>query len=403
MRLILSAILIAAVMPAALCQGDYLVPDYLYTDHLKPATSQMYLKDWLEGGYVRSLDRSRLMDPGIAGMVRWLDAPVPSYPWYGSDLSFYKRLAPASAFTPFSQYYAEAEVEAEAPQEAEIISSPEPFNITAGAPKYVFYASGQGLPFSQYLSTEPSRSSDLWIRGRENWTQYVVSPVGAAVELVANVPGGGSGGFYQTVQTETASLNSKTYQFYDGYNSMIFRADRIGRHLLYLVADNQPSNVVVIDVFAQAPAAMPSQTSQAEEPLQAQIPKTEPAQSAQPSQGQLFQAAQLLPTAQPLEAVQQQSYPLPGSANTPQYPAVAKPAAGASLADTPLTIYYPGLGNFQVFVDGVEVGVGSGGSFSTKVKGGASHVIAIYDGFWMYQNNVYFESGVPKVINVEAV
>ena len=360
MRLLLSAVLIAAVIPAALSQGDYLLPDYLYTDHLKPDSSQMILRDWLEGGYVRSLDRSRLMDPGIAGMVRWLDAPVPSYPWYGSDPSFYKRLAPASVFTPFSQYYAQQEVET--PWEAEIISSPVRFNITLGAPKNVFYGSGQGLPFSQYLSTEPSRSSDLWIRGPENWTQYVVSPIGAAVELVANVPGGGSGGFYQTVQTETASLSSKTYQFHDGYNSMVFRADRIGRHLLYLVVDNQPSNVVLIDVFAQAPAALPIQTAQ------------------------------------------QQSYPLPGSANTPQYPSVPPAQAGASsLADTPLTIYYPGLGNFQVFVDGVEVGVGSGGSFSTKVKGGASHVISIWDGFWMYQNNVYFESGVPKVINVEAV
>jgi|GEM_PF-176077 len=400
MRLIISAIIIAAVMPAALCQGDYLLPDYLYTDHLKQGASQMYLKDWLEGGYVRSLDRSRLMDPGIAGMVRWLDAPVPSYPWYGSDLSFYKRLAPASAFTPFSQYYAEAEVEAEAPQEAEIISSPEPFNITAGAPKYVFYASGQGLPFSQYLSTEPSRSSDLWIRGRENWTQYVVSPMGAAVELVANVPGGGSGGFYQTVQTETASLSSKTYQFYEGYNSMIFRADRIGRHLLYLVADNQPSNVVVIDVFAQAPAASPSQ-AQGAQPAQGTLPyqAAQPIQAAQPAQSTLpYQAAQPIQTSQP------QSYPLPGAANTPQYPSVPPAQAGASsLGDTPLTIYYPGPSNFQVFVDGVEVGVGSGGSFSTKVKGGASHVISIWDGFWMYQNNVYFESGVPKMINVEAV
>ena len=392
MRLILSAILIAAVMPVALCQGDYLVPDYLYTDHLKPEASQKYLKDWLEGGYVRSLDRSRLMDPGIAGMVRWLDAPVPSYPWYGSDLSFYKRLAPASAFTPFSQYYAQAE--AEPPQESEVISRPVPFNITAGAPKYVFYASGQGLPFSQYLSTEPSRSSDLWIRGRENWTQYVVSPMGAAVELVANVPNGGSGGFYHTVQTETASLSSKTYQFYDGYNSMIFRADRIGRHLLYLVADNQPSNVVVIDVFAQAPAAQPAEPSQ-----------SQPFQAAQPAQSTLpYQAAQPIQTTQPLQTSQPQSYPLPGSANTPQYPTVPQAPAGASsLADTPLTIYYPGLSNFQVFVDGVEVGVGSGGSFSTKVKGGASHVISIWDGFWMYQNNVYFESGIPKVINVEAV
>jgi len=114
--MILSAILIAAVMPAAVSQAEYLLPDYLYPDYLQPEMNQMYLKDWLEGGYVKSLDRSRLMDPGIAGMVRWLDAPVPSYPWYGSDVSFYRRLAPASAFTPFSQYYAEAEAKAEAPR-----------------------------------------------------------------------------------------------------------------------------------------------------------------------------------------------------------------------------------------------------------------------------------------------
>ncbi|MGV8175897.1 MAG: hypothetical protein ACP5OU_09365 [Methanothrix sp.] len=376
MRLLLSAILIAAVMPAALSQGENLRPDYLYPDYLYPDMSQTYLKDWLEGGYVRSLDRSKLMDPGIAGMVRWLDAPVPSYPWYSSDVSFYKRLAPESTFTPYSQYYAQAE----APQEAEILSSPVSFNITLGAPKNVFYGTGQGLPFPQYLSTEPSRSSDLWIRGPENWTEYVVSPVGAMVELVANVPGGGSGGFYQTVQTESASLNSRTYQFYDGYNSMIFRADRIGRNLLYFVVNNQPSNVVVIDVFAQAPAAPPSQA-------------TVPAQGTQPT----------LAT-QPLQAAQQPSYPLPGSASTSQYPAAAQaPTGTASLGDTQLTIYYPGPSNFQVFVDGVDVGVGSGGSFSTRVKGGASHVISIWDGFWMYQNDVYFESGVPKVINVEAV
>jgi hypothetical protein len=376
MRLLLSAILIAALMPAALSQGENLRPDYLYPDYLYPDMSQTYLKDWLEGGYVRSLDRSKLMDPGIAGMVRWLDAPVPSYPWYSSDVSFYKRLAPASTFTPYSQYYAQAQ----APQEAEILSSPVSFNITLGAPKNVFYGSGQGLAFSQYLSTEPSRSSDLWIRGPENWTEYVVSPVGAMVELVANVPGGGSGGFYQTVQTETASLNSRTYQFYDGYNSMIFRADRIGRHLLYFVVNNQPSNVVVIDVFAQAPAAPPSQA-------------TLPAQGTQPTLA-----------APPLQAAQQQSSPLPGSASTSQYPAMAQaPTGTASLGDTLLTIYYPGPSNFQVFVDGVDVGVGSGGSFSTRVKGGTSHIISIWDGFWMYQNNVYFESGVPKVINVEAV
>jgi hypothetical protein len=252
-------------------------------------------------------------------------------------------------------------------QEAEIISSPVRFNITLGAPLNVFYGSGQGLPFSQYLSIEPSRSNDLWIRGQENWTQYVVSPLGEAVELVADVTGGGSGGFYQTVQTETSSLRSGTYQFYDGYNIMSFRADRIGRHMLYLVVNNQPSNVVVIDVFAQDPATVPSPTIQ-------------PSQSAQPSQ-----------------AIQ------PGSSNALQHPSAPQvPASTPSTGDAPLTIIYPGPGNFQVYVDGVEVGVGSG-SFTTRVKGGTTHMVSVWDGFWMYQNNVYFENGQPKVINVEAI
>lgn len=363
MRLILSAMLIAAIMPAALSNGDYLHPDM----------SQKYLSDWLEGGYVRSLDRSMLMDPGIAGMVRWLDAPIPSYPWYSSDVSFYRQTAPATIFSPFREYYAATDPASE----DGIISSPGRFNLTQGAPTYVFYGSGQGLPFSQYLSMEPSRANDLWIRGAENWTQYIVIPIGAAVELVANVPGGGSGGFYQTVQTESASLRFGTYQFYQGYNSMRFRPDRIGRHLLYLVAGSQPSNVVIIDVFSQAPAGQASSISQ----------------PSQTSSG-----------IQSFQATQRQSYPLPGSASAPLYPSSDQPAAEASsLGDTPLTIFYPGTGNFQVFVDGIEVGLGSGGSFSTKVKGGATHVIGIWDGFWMYENNIYFDSGVPKVINVESV
>jgi hypothetical protein len=33
---------------------------------------------------------------------------------------------------------------------------------------------------------------------------------------------------------------------------MNFNADQIGRHMLYFVVNNQPSNVVVVDVFAQA-------------------------------------------------------------------------------------------------------------------------------------------------------
>ncbi|HOV81975.1 MAG TPA: hypothetical protein PLQ01_04755 [Methanothrix sp.] len=332
---------IAIVMPLALSAGDYLTPD----------TNMKYPPDWLEGGYVRGFDRSMTMDPGIAGMVKWLDAPVTSYPWYSSDVTFYRQTQPATAFTPYTQYYQAAGRGAAAVPDGEIISTPAIFNISQMMPAYVFYGDGQGLPYSQYLSVFPSRACDLWIRGTSNWTQYIASPVGSTIELVANAPTGGAGGVYQTVQTESASVKSKTYHFYQGYNTMSFYASQIGRHMLYYVIGNQPSNVVVIDVFA------PTSGGAADQP-----PST-PSQAA---------------------------------------PTTAS-AQSSSLGDTQLIIYYPGANPFQVYIDGVYVGDGAGGRFTYNVKGGTSHVIAIWDGFWMYQNNVYFESGVPKIINVEAV
>jgi len=30
-------------------------------------------------------------------------------------------------------------------------------------------------------------------------------------------------------------------------------------------------------------------------------------------------------------------------------------------------------------------------------------VISVWDGFWMFENSIYFEAGVPKEIYVEAV
>jgi len=82
----------------------------------------------------------------------------------------------------------------------------------------------------------------------------VVTPVGTWIQLVANAPVGGSAGFYEIVQTNTNAVKYNTYQFNQGYNTMNFNADQVGRHMLYFVVNNQPSNVVVVDVFAQSPA-----------------------------------------------------------------------------------------------------------------------------------------------------
>ena len=204
-------------------------------------------EDYMEGGYVQSFDRSKMMDPGIAGMVQWLDAPVPSFPWYSSGISFYRQTVPSSIFTPYREYYA---TEA-SPTLNGIVSSPAKFNVTEQPPYGIYYGNGQGQTYTQYASSTPTNTNDLWILGATNWTQYAVSPVGASLQLVAGVQAGGMGGIYEVVQTDRVSTEYRTYQFNPGYSTMNFRADRMGRHMLYFVVNNQPSNVVIVDVFSQ--------------------------------------------------------------------------------------------------------------------------------------------------------
>ena len=155
-----------------------------------------------------------------------------------------------TTFSPFTEYY----ITTGTPVVGGIISNPTKFDITQKTPSSVYYGAGVGLPYTQYASTVPSKTNDLWIQGATNWTQYVVSPVGTWLQLIAYAPVEGPAGFYEMIQTDTTSSKYKTYQFNQGYNTMNFNADQVGRHMLYFVVNNQPSNVVIVDVFAQAPA-----------------------------------------------------------------------------------------------------------------------------------------------------
>jgi hypothetical protein len=191
-------------------------------------------------------------DEGLASMLQWMDQPVPTFPWYTTGGSFYSQKYSDTTFSPFREYYTTTGT----PVVGGLISNPTKFDITQKKPSHVYYGAGVGLPYSQYTSIAPSKTNDLWIQGATNWTQYVVTPVGTWLQLVGNVPIGGSGGFYEMIQTDTTSSKYKTYQFNQGYNTMDFNAGVVGRHTLYFVVDNQPSNVVVVDVFAETPTGL---------------------------------------------------------------------------------------------------------------------------------------------------
>ena len=82
-------------------------------------------EDYLEGGYVRSSDRSMMMDKGIAGMVQWLDLPVPG-----------------STFAPYREYYTTT-VAPSMFVMSEAVSSPVQYDITGQTPAGVYYRNGQ--------------------------------------------------------------------------------------------------------------------------------------------------------------------------------------------------------------------------------------------------------------------
>jgi len=222
--------------------------------------------DWISPNMGQVYTRAN-SDPGLASMLQWLDTPVPNFPWYTTGGSFYSQAYSYTTFSPFTEYY----VTSGMPVVGGIVSNPIRFDITQKTPITVYYGAGVGLPYTQYASAVPSKTNDLWIQGATNWTQYVVSPVGTWLQLIAYSPVEGPAGFYEMIQTDTISSKYNTYQFNQGYNTMNFYADQVGRHMLYFVVNNQPSNVVVVDVFAQAPAGKAATSNY---PAARQIPVT---------------------------------------------------------------------------------------------------------------------------------
>lgn len=206
-------------------------------------------QDYLEGGNVQSSRGTS--DPALAGMLRWLDQPVTTFPWYTEGGAFYQQGVPETTFIPFREYY--TPIGQPVVQLGQGISTPVSVDLSQRTPAYVYYGTGQGLPYSQYAALTSSRTNDLWIQGTGNWTQYAAVPIGTQLNLIANVPVAGPGGFYEVVQTGSPTLNYNTYQFLQGYNTMTFNAGQAGRHMLYYVVNNQPSDVVIVDVFAQVP------------------------------------------------------------------------------------------------------------------------------------------------------
>jgi len=317
--------------------------------------------------------------------------------WFGPE---FEDVSTATTF--FSEFYMESTIPVAK------TFAPVKIDVTQNVPSRIYFGSGKEIAYTQYQSTvAASRGNELWIQKGADWSQYAIVPAGSGIQFIAFAPAGGQADYYWILQSNSLNITSKRLDLYPGYNSLNFKADDVGRHILLFVLNNQPSNSIIIDVISQAPPAQQTAVA-ADMPPSTNNPAASGVQATQTVQP--TQAVQMPPGApgsvmQTYSGTAQQTT---SASSTTQYPAAVatKPAVPAIVAgDTPVTIQTT-LKGYDVYVDGVLIGKeGTGGDlldgvFKFKVVGGMIHNIRVFDGEHNYPKDIYFERGVQKIINV---
>jgi hypothetical protein len=127
----------------------------------------------------------------------------------------------------------------------------EDINLSGLKPQFVAFAKKM-IPFQEYSLR--SRSAELWMKSGANWTQYLEVKKGDLLEIFAYSPTGGSADLY-CINYAGSSILHRSYNLGPGYHNATFKADQMGRIMLVLTVENQPSNALVIDVLPPAETA----------------------------------------------------------------------------------------------------------------------------------------------------
>lgn len=328
---------------------------------------------------------------GLFGIGSGADSAA-SGPWFGSEFT-----NSSSANSFFSEFYINTSIP--------VMSgfTPVKFDVTHRMPSRIYFGSGQEVLYTQYQSAmATSRGNELWIQKGADWSQYAIVPVGTGMQFIAFTPAGGQADYYELLQTDSLNITSKRLNFYSGYNSLNFMADKVGRHVLFFVLNNQPSDSIIIDVIAQAPpvqqtaaaGGMPSYTNQPA----GYVAPVAASQTYGSTSTQYSSAGASSQYQSAASSTQTLAY-----GSTSSYPSQTGYVAG----DTPVTIQ-SAMRGYDVYIDGVMVGKDGAngdaldGVFSFAVVGGQTHTIRIFDGSNNYEKPIYFDRGVTKVINVPA-
>jgi hypothetical protein len=270
--------------------------------------------------------------------------------FYGStDSSTTYSFRTSSGFTysQYMQYYfSEGDV---IPEDRGPVS----FSITGNEPSVISFG-WQTMPYSEYISSGAYYGSNaLWIEGETAWARYTACPVGTWLQLITTTPAGGMAEFYEVSPSGSARISEYSLAT---YNRMSFYAAEQGRYALFFVANNQPSNVVIIDVGAEWTPDMISG------------PEVSPPETG---------------------------------------PSMSTPTPIPTYGDVSVTLQSQMMRGYDVYVDDNYVGTeGQGGDaldgvYKLNVVGNQWHTVKVWDGEWFYGKPRFYERRTPVVLKFE--
>jgi hypothetical protein len=176
-----------------------------------------------------------------------LPAAFAQYPGsYSQETSASQSYSSDNSVVEYSQYYSFSST-----VEGGRVSSAEKY-VTASGPSYIYMGSDRKkIPYSNFqYSNYYGQGNFLWIEGDDSWTDYAKVPKDSYLDLIAIAPYGGNAYLYEEYPNGQTKVSTITIF----PNSRIsFYADTPGKHTLYFVMNNVPSNVVVIDVQTTSP------------------------------------------------------------------------------------------------------------------------------------------------------
>ena len=280
----------------------------------------------------------------------------------GSSVAYSSSAGSGFMYSQYLQYYF-TEEEVLPPDRG-----PAAFAITGNEPSVLNFG-WQTLPYSEYIASGIyAGSNELWIEGETAWTRYAACPVGTWLQIVTSTPAGGAADFYEISPASGARV---TQHAFGTYNRMGFFAGEVGRYVLFFVANNQPSNVVVIDVGPEwTPYEVPG-------------------------------------SSMPGSAIQGPS--MPGSLIPPSaaIPSTSRPVPIPTSGDVAVTLQSQNMRGYDVYLNDNYVGTdGQGGDaldgiFKLNVVGGQWHTIKVWDGEWFYGKPKFYERRQSYVLKFE--